>query len=188
MHIMSASGRDPTGPTVLGVLFFEESFILKAPSRLLQVIVDFVVHEEFEDLQVKSGNCICGCEEHRVCCYFASLASRGLFCLEKFLLEYFLFAGFAFVDLEFFSVFVPSEEQDIVLEKLPFDSFRIWESVVRYLLSLACVLPIVLVCCWLFWGIVSLGCFLVWQSYLVVLVVVVLCGCLRSPRPLVTST
>ena len=198
-------------------------------------------------------------------------------------LGYFLLAVFAFVDLEFFSFFAPSERQDIVLQKLHCDLFRIWGSIVRYLLSLVCVLPIVLVGCWLFWDIVLirgahpqryglppedrrgtrwwlasvagsrwwrkrhgtscaigrglryrrkssgpasgslpwaagphvvvprllerklhvlvvlaellkkkdivlLGCFVVWRSYLVVLVAVGLCGCLITPRPLVTST
>ena len=57
MHIMRASGRDPAGPTVWRMWFFEKEFSLKAPSRLVKVFVACVVHKEFEKFGVKSGNC-----------------------------------------------------------------------------------------------------------------------------------
>ena len=147
---MSASGRDPTGPTLLEVLFFEKNCSLKAPSWLLGVLVDFVVHGKFGESRVTSGDCT---------------ASRRLFCLKKFfsrclfIMVFFFVAVFDLTELAFLSVFVPSGDQDIVLKKLIIRSICVLESVVRYSLSLAFILPIVFGCFWLFRDIVLLSIF-----------------------------
>ena len=71
---MSASGRDPRGSAILSILFFEKIYSLKATSRLLQVFVDLVVPEKFEEFGVTSGGCSFDCGEHLVRCFFICVA------------------------------------------------------------------------------------------------------------------
>ena len=138
---MSASGRDPSGPTVLEALFSERISTLRTPSRLLTGFVNFLVCVVFEESSVRSATWE---------------PSKKLFGLKKFLYkdfigavfvfiavfgltEYVLLAVFGWDTVAVFSVFVPRGEGEIFLEGLFFNLFWIWRIVVRYLLPHACV-------------------------------------------------